>query len=83
MPTLALYMKPGCHLCRDAAELLGRLGREFGFTLREVDITQDPVLYQTYGDMIPVVELDGRPLLAAPFGEAVARKILQRSLGQQ
>ena len=80
MTTLTVYMKPGCHLCRDAADLLRRLGPEFGFDFREVDITTDPRLLEEYGELIPVVELDGRPLLAAPFGEASARKILPRAL---
>ena len=80
MVELTLYMKPGCHLCRDAAELLGRLGPELGFGFKEVDITGEPSLLEAYGEVIPVVELNGRTLLAAPFGEATARKLLPRAL---
>jgi glutaredoxin len=77
---LTLYMKPGCHLCQEAEALLDRLGIEFGFTIRQVDITQEPALHEAYGYCIPVVELEGRPLLAAPFGEATARKTLAQHL---
>lgn len=76
MIELALYTKPGCHLCHEASVLLSRLQQEFPFTLREVDISQDPRLLLDYGDLIPVVEQSGKPLLAAPFGEATARKVL-------
>lgn len=76
MIELTLYTKPGCHLCHEALVLLSRLQQEFPFTLQEVDITRDPRLLQDYGDLIPVVEQNGKPLLAAPFGQAMARKAL-------
>ena len=76
MTELALYTKPGCHLCHEALVLLSRLQQEFPFTIREVDITQDQRLLEDYSDLIPVVEQNGKPLLAAPFGEATARKAL-------
>ena len=73
-------MKPGCHLCEEAAALLEHLRVEFLFTVREVDITRESALYSEYGEAIPVVELEGKPLLAAPFGEATARKSLAQRL---
>ncbi len=80
MTILTLYMKPGCHLCADAGELLTRLGPEYSFIFREIDITQDPDLKERYGDTIPVVELDGRELLTTFISEANARKALERAL---
>lgn len=78
MTKLVLYTKSGCHLCHEAAVLLDRLSVEYDFTVQEIDITQDTALQAEYGDSIPVVEAQGKPLLAAPFGEAVARKALEQ-----
>ncbi len=52
---VTLYTRPGCHLCEDAKALLQPLLREFGATLREVNIDDDPELIQRYGWEIPVV----------------------------
>ena len=78
-----LYMKPDCHLCHEASILLENLRVEYGFTMREVDITLDPSLQAEYSESIPVVELEGRLILAAPFGEATARKVIARVMGQK
>lgn len=75
---LTLYMKPSCHLCHNAAALLRTLQSEYSFTIREVDITQDTAAYEKYWEYIPVVEAGGKGLLAAPFGEAGARKALDQ-----
>ncbi len=55
-PRITLFTRPGCHLCDDAKAALDRLGEPFA----EVDITGDPDLEADYGEMIPVITLDGR-----------------------
>ncbi|HLE82569.1 MAG TPA: glutaredoxin family protein [Dehalococcoidia bacterium] len=82
MREFLLYMKPGCHLCYEAAMLLERLRGQYGFAIREVDITLDPSLQAEYDEIIPVVEMEGRLILAAPFGEATARKVITRVMKQ-
>ena len=52
---ILLYSKPGCHLCEIAHQLLLGLCREFELTIQEQDISQDPSLYETYWDKIPVI----------------------------
>lgn len=83
MREFVLYMKPGCHLCYEAVTLLERLRGQYGFFVKEIDITLDPSLEAEYGESIPVVELEGRLILAAPFGEATARKVITRVLEQR
>ena len=80
MPELTLYMKHGCHLCEEAAAVLGALQSEVGFTVRPVDITQDKALYDRFRYDIPVVEHDGQLLLSWPFGPAMARIVLAQRL---
>ena len=53
MATVTLYGKPGCHLCEEARRALA------GLDVREVDVSADPGLHARYGELIPVVEVDG------------------------
>ena len=62
MPTLTLYGKPGCHLCDDARQVVERVCAGRDVTLEQVDITLDAVMARRFGEVIPVVFLDGEPL---------------------
>lgn len=52
---MTLYTRPGCHLCEEAKAAIAADLREFGATLREVNIDEDPVLEKRYGRDIPVI----------------------------
>jgi hypothetical protein len=55
-----LYTRPGCHLCDEARDAIGRLRAELPpFELREVDIACDDALHSRFLERIPVVEVDG------------------------
>ena len=56
---VALYGKPGCHLCDDAREVIGRVCADVGTSYDEVDITTDPDLVRQFGEQIPVTFVDG------------------------
>jgi hypothetical protein len=59
MSEVVLYGKAGCHLCEEArAEILAVKARR-EFDLKEVDVSLDPVLHARYGELIPVVTVDG------------------------
>lgn len=73
---LTLYSKPGCHLCEQAEADLGRLARRYPHQLRTVDITQDPLLLEQYGERIPVVVVQGREY-PAPLSAAVLERALR------
>jgi len=60
MAEVVLYHAAGCHLCERALAQVRTLREELGFDLREVDITDDPVLEAEYREWLPVVEIDGR-----------------------
>ena len=55
MSVVTLYGKPGCHLCDEARAALAAADVE----AMEVDISADPRLAARYGELIPVVEVDG------------------------
>ena len=60
LPVVELLSKPDCHLCHEAKTVLLALQAQETFTLREIDITTDPILFAHYHIEIPVVFIDGR-----------------------
>jgi glutaredoxin len=57
---VVVYHATGCHLCERALQQVRDLRDELQFELREVDISGDPALEETYREWLPVVEIDGR-----------------------
>ncbi|MDM8085547.1 glutaredoxin family protein [Cellulomonas cellasea] len=58
-----LFTRPGCHLCDDARELVRRVCAEAGAEWAEVDVDLPGPggvsLREEYGELVPVVEVDG------------------------
>jgi glutaredoxin len=52
---VTLYSKVGCRLCEEAKAAIAPLLREFGATLREIDIEGDTTLMERFGCDIPVI----------------------------
>lgn len=62
--TVTLLTRAGCGLCARAAEQLAALRDELGFTLLTTDVdieaaAGDTALRARYGDLLPVILLDG------------------------
>jgi hypothetical protein len=70
-------MRDGCELCKESrdnlqAALEARVVRgEPIARVREVDIATDPELTARYGDLIPVIELNGQELPLAMGRRAI------------
>lgn len=77
MSVITIYSKPECHLCDDALAILRRLQAEYGFELRERDITSDDALHRAYFERIPVVALDGEELCDYFVQETLVRERLE------
>jgi glutaredoxin len=60
MTLVTLYSKPGCHLCEEAKAIIEPVVNEFGASLREVNIAEDPELIERYGCDIPVIYIGER-----------------------
>ena len=56
---VVLYTKPGCGLCDKMKAEMKRAGVEDLYTLAEVDIEQDPELFNQYRYEIPVLLING------------------------
>ncbi|GEL96364.1 glutaredoxin family protein [Cellulomonas composti] len=62
MPRIVLYSRVGCHLCDDARALVAQVAAETGEAFSEVDVDAaggDGDLAVRYGELVPVVEVDG------------------------
>jgi glutaredoxin len=60
-PTVTLLTRPGCHLCEDARQSVGRVTAALGLGWDEVDVDSDPELARRHAEEIPVVIVDGVP----------------------
>lgn len=56
---VVLYGRQGCHLCDEARAMLRRVQEDTGAVFREVDIDAAPDLVDRYGELVPVVTVDG------------------------
>ena len=56
---VVLVGKPGCHLCDIAREVVAAVCRDTGESFREVSLFDAEELFDRYGELIPVVLVDG------------------------
>ncbi|MGE0757510.1 MAG: glutaredoxin family protein [Pirellulaceae bacterium] len=68
-----IYTRPGCHLCEEAEQVLGR----YGLTPREVNIDEEPALRARYTDCVPVVVIDGQERFRGRVNEVLLRRLLR------
>lgn len=55
-----LFTRPGCHLCEDAREVVADVCAGADVSWSEITIETDEALIREYGELIPVVLVDGR-----------------------
>ena len=56
---ITLLSRPGCHLCDEAREVIGKVAGDLGVPWEERDITRSERDLRDYGDKIPVTLIDG------------------------
>lgn len=59
MKVVDVYTREGCHLCEDALAVVEPIVAECGAELRLHDIDADFALQERYGELVPVVLIDG------------------------
>ena len=75
--TVELLAREGCHLCDDARRLVERVTAEAGVAWTETDVDTDPRLRAEFGDLVPVVRVDGKELGYWRIDEAKLRRALR------
>jgi glutaredoxin len=83
MTVVALYTRPGCHLCDEARDVILSLREsEGGIELREIDIDADDELHARFLERIPVVEVDGEVVAELHLEPAALHEALaERGIG--
>ena len=78
-----IYSKPGCHLCEEAKAVMHAAGCSSLFTIKEVNIENDPELQARYRYDIPVIMIDGaEAFIHRLTAEEFKVQILRRRGGQ-
>ncbi len=54
-----MLTRQGCHLCEDARAVVQAAAAVSGSVVTEIDVDEDPELRAEYGDMVPVVLING------------------------
>ncbi len=76
-----LYGRVACHLCDEARAVVARVCDEAGVPWAEVDVDDPPVagaadLFESYGERVPVVAVDGVDVAQWRISERVLRAAL-------
>ena len=59
MKSVTLLGRQGCHLCEEARSVVLAVAARLGSPVVELDVDDDRELRAEYGDMVPVVLIDG------------------------
>jgi glutaredoxin len=57
---VTLITRAGCHLCDDARSVVAGVCLPRGIPVDELDVDADPQLRAEYGDLVPVILVNGR-----------------------
>ena len=76
---VVIYSRPGCHLCEEAKRAMAPLLREFGASLREVNIDLDPALRERYSNDVPVIFLGPRKVAKHRLDPLQFRRQLEKT----
>jgi len=74
---VVVYGRTGCHLCDDAEVVVARVCAAYGESWRKVPIDDDAGLLTAYGELIPVVMVDGREVARYRITDAELRSALR------
>jgi glutaredoxin len=72
-----MYTRQGCHMCDDAWQLLEAARQRHGFALAAVDVDRQPALAAKYGEMVPVVEVNGKLRFWGRINRVLVERLLR------
>jgi glutaredoxin len=79
---IVVYTRRGCHLCECAEEALRRAQRRYGFALEEADVDGTADLLERYGEMVPVVTVNGKVRFRGGVNAALLERLLRAGMRQ-
>lgn len=72
-----LFTRPGCHLCEYAKQQIEAVRRRYRFTLKEVNVDNDPELVRQYGSLVPVITVNGKVRFRGGINPVLLDRLLQ------
>jgi len=75
---VVFYTRKKCHLCEDAKQILDLLQDDYLFEIVERDIESNDEWIETYGLMIPVIEIEGEVVQYGQIDPFTISKRLQQ-----
>jgi glutaredoxin len=72
-----LYTRQNCHLCEDAWLHLQKEQRRHGFELHIIDVDSDQSLAAKFGEMVPVITVDGQVRLWGHINTVLLTRLLR------
>jgi Glutaredoxin-like domain (DUF836) len=73
-----LVTRAGCHLCHEMAVLLDEVLPAYGLTWEPVDVDGNPTLRLRYGEAVPVLLRDGKPVAKVRVDRTTLERIVRR-----
>jgi len=77
---IEIYSKKDCHLCDEAKAKLREFAERFPIHVDEIDIEQDPVVFEKHRYEIPVVYLEGRKLFKYRIDDAKLERAIRAAM---
>jgi glutaredoxin len=72
-----MYTRKGCHLCDIAWEILTRAQNQYGFLIETQDVDSDPVLAEQFGQVVPVVLVNGKVRFRGRINDVLLERLLE------
>jgi glutaredoxin len=77
-----MYTRKGCHLCEFAWEILRSAQKDYGFVLKAEDVDTDPNLAELYGQIVPVVLLNGQVRFRGGINNVLLQRLLKAEIAK-
>ncbi len=76
--TFELVTRVECHLCGEMEQIVRPILAAHGLELGYRDVDAEPQLLERYGDVVPVLLRDGRPVAKIRLTTAQVERLLRR-----
>ena len=80
--TFLMYTRKGCHLCEIAWKILRSAQKDHGFVLKAEDVDTDPNLAELYGQIVPVVLLNGQVRFRGGINNVLLQRLLKAEIAK-
>ena len=77
-PRFDLVTREGCHLCDEMEAVLAAVLPEYGLSYGRLDVDADVALERRFGDVVPVLLRDGKPVAKVRLDRALLVRLIER-----